>query len=169
MSQLAYTQDPAVAIEGMRVDMSRHVDDLSATADVAISFGLAVTRVAGGAADDRPPRAALPTGAGGITGGAFLGVAVADVTLEQLAAAVGYSIDDALTYRRVGRIWVLVEEAVVLGDDVFVRHAAGAGGTQLGAFRTSADTATAAQVPGASFRSIAGIGGLAIVELVGGI
>jgi hypothetical protein len=39
---------------------------------------------------------------------------------------------------RRGSVYVQVEEAVVAHDVVFVRYAAGAGGTQLGAFRKSA-------------------------------
>lgn len=65
---------------------------------------------------------------------------------------------------RRGSMYVLVEEAVVSHDVVFCRFAAGAGGTQLGAFRKTADTATAAQVKGARFLSSAAAGGLAKVH-----
>ncbi len=66
---------------------------------------------------------------------------------------------------RRGKIWVKVEEAVAPGDPVFARHTAGAGGTTIGAFRKSADTATAAQVPSAVYRTTAAINGLALVEI----
>ena len=48
-----------------------------------------------------------------------------------------------------GAVWLLGEEAMAVGDDVFVRFAAGAGGSQLGAVRNDADTASARQVLGA--------------------
>jgi hypothetical protein len=61
---------------------------------------------------------------------------------------------------------VRVEEAVLPGDPVFVRFAAGAGGTGLGAFRKSADTGSAAQVPnGAVYMTTASAGSLALVEV----
>jgi hypothetical protein len=65
-----------------------------------------------------------------------------------------------------GRIYVVVEEAVTPASAVFVRFAAGVGGTQLGAFRASADTATASAAPaGWRYRSSAAIGGIAELEL----
>src|SRR3990172_9189666 len=48
--------------------------------------------------------------------------------------------------RRQGRIWVFIDETVTPQSPVFVRHTAGAGGTVLGAFRLTADTATAEAV-----------------------
>jgi len=67
--------------------------------------------------------------------------------------------------RRLGRIWVLVEEAVSNGNQAYVRFASGAGGSQLGAFRKSADTATAAALPNAYYRSNALAAGYAVLEL----
>ena len=62
-----------------------------------------------------------------------------------------------------GYIAVKVEEAVTLGAPCFIRFAAGAGGTQLGAFRASADTATAAEHPQWYYASAATSGSIAIV------
>jgi hypothetical protein len=50
-----------------------------------------------------------------------------------------------------GGIWVFTEEAVVDGDPVYVRIASGAGGSQIGAFRNDADTASCVLVPDARF------------------
>lgn len=50
-----------------------------------------------------------------------------------------------------GGIWVYSEEAVSDRDPVYVRTAAGAGGTVLGAFRNDADTASCVRVTGARF------------------
>lgn len=48
-----------------------------------------------------------------------------------------------------GDIWVVCEEAMALNEDVYVRFAAGAGGTQLGAVRDDADTASCQLLPNA--------------------
>ena len=50
-----------------------------------------------------------------------------------------------------GGVYVEVEEAVTVDDDVFVRYADGGGGTEKGIFRTDADTATAAALANARF------------------
>lgn len=62
-----------------------------------------------------------------------------------------------------GYIAVVVEESVVLGDSCFIRFASGAGGTQLGAFRASADTATAEKHTVWYYASAATAGSIAIV------
>lgn len=166
MSQLAYTQDPAVAIEGMLADLGP-TEIRTAIATEAIAFGLGVTREAG-AADDRPPGASLPDAAGDVTSGLFLGIARADTTIEQAATPIGYATDQEFGFVRMGHVWVNAEPVVALGDPLFIRHAAGGGGSQLGASRNDADTASAARVPGASFRSAtAAVANLALVELKG--
>jgi hypothetical protein len=100
--------------------------------------------------------------------GSALGIVVADQARAQdpsVAAAV-YPINSAVPLGRYGRYWVLVEEAVNAGDQAFVRFASGSGGTQLGSFRKSADTATAAALANAYYVTTqATIGGYAVVEV----
>lgn len=163
MSQTAYTQDPAVAVEGMLVDASPNFDLITAVANVAISFGRFVHQVAGGGADDRPPRVALPTATGEVTGTTQVGFSLKDTTLEATVAG-GYAVDDELTVLRNGRIWMLAEDAVSFGDAVFVRFAAGGGGALLGSVRSNADTATAVALPGAWFRSTTAGADFVVVE-----
>lgn len=62
-----------------------------------------------------------------------------------------------------GEIWVKVEETVAVGDPVFVRHTASGGNTRKGAFRKSADTATAIAMANSFYRTAASAGGLAKV------
>ena len=57
--------------------------------------------------------------------------------------AANFAAGETLAVMRKGRIWVITEEAVTPASPVFVRFASGGGGTQLGAFRDDADTATA--------------------------
>lgn len=64
-----------------------------------------------------------------------------------------------------GRIMVQVEEAVTPASPVFVRHTAGAGGTQKGAFRASADTASAVAWTAARFLTSAAAQGVAVLEV----
>jgi hypothetical protein len=66
---------------------------------------------------------------------------------------------------RVVRVLVTVEETVKDGDPVYVRYASGSGGSQLGSFRTSADSSTAALLPNACYRSDASAAGLAVCEI----
>lgn len=62
-----------------------------------------------------------------------------------------------------GAIMVRVEEAIAVGDPVYVRFASGAGGSQLGAFRNDADTATCRLLKGAYW--ITGASGAGVAEL----
>jgi len=64
-----------------------------------------------------------------------------------------------------GYVAVVVEEAVNAGDPCFIRYASGAGGTQLGAFRKSADTSTAAAHPVWYYETAAAIGTIALVRV----
>ena len=166
MAQLVYQQDPDLAIEGGMADISLDREIRSAVVKVDVGFGLFITYAAG-AVDDRTPHAVLPTTALEITDPTALGFALADTTLPgplAPAAAVGWETDSVCRYMRSGCLWVLPEVAVSYGDPVFVRFAAGAGGADLGRTRTDADTASAAQLPGAFFKSTTSAAGLAVIE-----
>ena len=63
-----------------------------------------------------------------------------------------------------GDIAVNGEEAVNAGDQVYIRYASGSGGTQLGAFRKSADTTTAAAHPRWFYATSAAANTIAIVR-----
>lgn len=65
---------------------------------------------------------------------------------------------------KAGSIWVFTEEAVSDQDPVYVRIAAGAGGSVLGAFRNDADTASCVAVSDARFVRNAAAG-VAWIEL----
>jgi hypothetical protein len=159
--QTAVSYSPAVAIEGQIADINNN-DMRSYAAGVDITNGRFVVM---GAADGR---CKLPTATGEITGGKALGIS----TYEPLkmvswpaGTTVPYPQGTTVPVIRKGPVWVKVEEAVVPGDPVFVRFAAGAGGTAPGAFRKSADTATAVQYPGAVYLDTAAANGLARVDL----
>jgi hypothetical protein len=126
---------PAIGLPGMPAD-SGPIDSKTLIATVDIPFGAFVYESAEG-------KCALPTATGNVTG-VRGGVAMRD---PSLASGVGYKVGDPVRVLLKGRVFVLNEEAVTFDDPVFVRHASGAGGTQLGAFRDDADTATASTPP----------------------
>lgn len=160
MSQTAYTLAPKIGVVGGLADGGDN-DVLTKIASVAIPFGCFVVRDA----DDL--KAKLPTVTGDVTtGGKHGGVALATQAMESNANSVPtFPIGKEFPMIRQGRVLVKVEEAVVQGDQAFVRFASGAGGTQLGAFRKSADTATAVALPGAYYSKGAAIGELAVLQL----
>lgn len=158
--QLDYSQNPAVGYPGMMADTGyKHVVS-RVNPDVLIPFGRFVVKHG----DDR--RVKLPTTTGEVTDNGE-GIAIQDWSSEQIdnGLEAGYPLKSAVSVMRQGRCWVKVEEAVAKGDPVFVRFAAGAGGTGLGGIRKSADTATAVAMPGLKFVTSAALGGLAIVEI----
>lgn len=64
-----------------------------------------------------------------------------------------------------GEIWVEVEEAVTPASAVYVRHTASGDNTQLGAFRASSDSSTAAAWTSAAYKSSADAGELARLKV----
>ena len=82
-----------------------------------------------------------------------------------LLTTLGIEQNEVASLLRNGRIWVVVEETIVVGDAVFVRHTTGGGGTQIGAFRNDADTATAQTVPEASWLKGSSTPGIALLQI----
>jgi hypothetical protein len=167
MSQNSYSQNMAVGRAGMVAD-NKTVDIVTrVNPTVAIPFGCAVVK---GTAD-RDVK--LPTAATDITGqGKFQGVALID-TVQSVADsnAPGFVVKSVVPVIQKGVVWVQVEEAVAPTDPVYVRYADGVADntkTQKGAFRKSADTSTAAQVPNARYITSAAAGGFAQVQLLTG-
>lgn len=165
MSQTSYSQTMAIGRAGQLADNGPRDVSSRVAATVAIPFGCAVVK---GTAD-RDVK--LPTAATDITGqGKFQGIALVDMSKESArdSNAAQYAVGDAVATLKKGRCYVVVEEAVAATDPVYVRYADGvadATKTQKGAFRKSADTSTAAQVPNAVYVTSASAGGLAVVEI----
>jgi hypothetical protein len=129
-----------ISTPGVLAD-SGDIDAISCTnaeASASMPFGIAVAK---GTADDD---AILPA----VTNFIPQGIAIYHAAFEQSVqaatpATAGILPKAGLSALRRGRVVVEVEEAVVKNDPVFVRFASGAGGTQKGAIRKSADTSTA--------------------------
>lgn len=70
---------------------------------------------------------------------------------ESQVGTVGVKPDNVLSVMRRGRVYAILEGTCTKGGQVFVRHTAGAGGSQKGAVRADADTASAVLCRGLSF------------------
>lgn len=158
MPQTSYSLTHRIATPGMIADASPHDIRTAINADVvSLPLGIAV-KFSTAAGDEGVATI-------GATTDPIAGIGVYSDTFAE-----GYDIDSTgvkvgtvFGVLEKGAIYVTVEEAVNAGDRAFVRFAAGAGGTQPGAFRKSADTASARQMQGAMYRTSAAAGGLAIL------
>lgn len=172
MAQTSYAINiPAVSYPGQIADDSNVKDVLSAAAfAAALAYGiLAVTDETNTLGFDQLA-ARSPSASGDITVvGAQLGVVLADQARAQNPAFTipTYPQFAAVPCMRAGRVWVLAETAMADGANPFIRFAAGAGGTVLGSFRNSADTATAVQMAAgqAVVRGTTTAAGYAVIEL----
>ena len=157
--QTTFVYDKVAGYPGCVADAVDTVRESKAAA-AAVNFGTFVCRRASPV--DGDDQCANPAATADVTARGR-GIALRDETRKHTT---GYETNDQVSFLRRGRVWVTVEEAVLQDDAVFVRFASGAGGTQLGAFRKSADTATAVALPGAIYKTAqATIGGLAMVEI----
>jgi hypothetical protein len=106
----------------------------------------------------------------------FLGVAVGDSATVESSYYVGspapvdsdpiYENHASVPVLAAGRIWVRTEDACVERGPVYVRIAASGANTQIGAFRSDADTASAVLVPNARWDRDSSAGGLNILVLI---
>ncbi len=156
--QLNYPAGMEPGFPGMKLDLT---DDYvrshhNAEASAEIPFGVAVAQ------GTHPEAAILPTSAGARIIGITLHSHV--YARPEEVGDVGVKPKVTLNVLSRGTCWVRTESAVVVGARPFVRFAAGAGGTQLGAFRGDADTATAVELTGGRFLNSASAGGLVQVE-----
>lgn len=104
----------------------------------------------------------LPDSAGEITAITAGGIAMRD---PNRASTEGYKTGDLVRVCTRGKIFVLAEETVVIGDTPFARHTSGGGGSQKGAFRNDADTASAATPANTKFYRGGGTAQPPVLEL----
>ena len=142
--QTEYLLDPIRALSG-NIERTSVADTDSKIAEGNIKFGRAVVAGTNAKIQVKTPVGATPK---------FLGVAVRDLARENFLDGeerTYYKEKDTLSILRSGYINVEIEAPVSIGDPVFYRHTAGAGGTELGIFRNDDDTATCAEIKGARF------------------
>lgn len=160
--QTSVTQ-PGFAYPGLLVDVgfNNYVQSFVNADTTTIDFGLGVVR---GNADRK---ALLPTS----DSQEFLGVTVRDEMRENtflngVSGGSPYQIGEMMgVLTKQGKIWVIVEDAVIAGGAVYCRFLANGALTQLGAFRSNADTVSTVDhaflIPNAQYYSSASAGGYA--------
>jgi len=170
MAQTSYTIDiPAVSYPGQIADASKVLDVLSVlNVAAAIPFGVFVSKdLSNSGGFDKLAGKVPATGTDITTLGSLLGVALCEQTLAQdsSVAVPTWPIKSAMPVMRKGRVWVLSETDVTDGAQIYVRHTASGGNTQLGKVRKDADSATAALAPGCVFRGTYASAGYVCVEI----
>lgn len=154
MSQTSYPTKMGIALEGQIADMQPH-SIAGYAAEVEVGFGIGVTQ------GTKDTQCKLP----GATGFKLLGVTVHSHAREKDAATQA----DMVGVMRQGAIYVRPEQAVTPADPVYVRHTANGAGKTPGRFRADDDkiagTASADLIANARWRTSAGAGELAILEI----
>lgn len=163
MSQTTYDAVHDEAFAGMPADSAPgEIHTLSNEEVAAIPFGVAIAQ---GATDagGKLPASALDR---------ILGIALHTFANDNIGLVntplVAIKPKAAINVMRDGGIKVLVEEAVLKGDEAYVRIADGVADvtrTQKGAFRKSTDSGTAVRLRGAFFRNSVAADKFAIVDL----
>lgn len=162
MSQLSYSTYQSAAFAGMLYDNGDNdiLSYISEEASAVMPFGIAVAK---GTADFGA--LLMVNGSSVIVGLAAHTHQVDPGQAGNTPAGAGIPPKYAINVLKRGRMYVQVEEAVTPASPVFVRFAAGAGGTQKGAIRASADTATAVAWTAARFLTSASANGYAVIEV----
>lgn len=147
MSQTSYSVDPQVGYRGLLADpgMDKYALSLANGSAAAQGFGIMVRRDA-----TNPEKQFDIFSAASQTP---VGILVHSHAREDLSLAdpLGIALLETASVIRRGRIWVAIEEDIAVGDDVYFRHTAGGGGSEIGAFRNDADTVSADQITNAQW------------------
>jgi hypothetical protein len=162
MSQTSYSTYQGLPFAGVLADNGEKsvLSYINAEASANMPFGIGMAKGTG------DQDAILMVNASSVIVGVALHThAVEPGTLAATPVGAGVPPKTPVASLTRGRVYVTVEEAVTPASPVFVRHTAGAGGTQKGAFRASADTATAVAWTAARFLTSAGAGGQAVLEV----
>ena len=160
--QTAYAINLNLGAEGQLADDSQIKDVLSLIGTVDVPMGKVVAKDSSG---DNMGK--LPTSGSDI----MMGVALRAQVVQPNTIPGGLNVyplgGPAVSVLHVGRVLVKPEQSMVPGDAVFVRFAAGAGGTVKGSIRKDADTASAVAWPKAKILStVDSASGLCVLEIV---
>lgn len=162
MSQLTYTLDNPVAVEGALYDGAMVRDKVSALVELAAGIRVAKAVIKG--TDD--DQVVLPGLATDITGGLVTGVSFIDLTLETPVGGIPlYSENDSIPLMRKGRLWVITEGAAVKDAAVFVRFQNGDDVATFDGGFSGVNTADHDLLSTAKWFTSAGAGELAVLEV----
>ena len=160
--QLTYEVEGPIGVDGQRIEAYGLGFVITGIAEAAaLPAGKLVVFDTAGGRTDKAVKA--PSATGQVT--TVLGVA--GITLwDPTYPEPPYPIGQALPVIRKGRVAIAAETALAIHTNPFVRFAAGAGGTVLGALRADADTATAVAAPYLHVvKASTAAGDIAIVEI----
>lgn len=161
-AQTSYTIDPPIAREGMLADGQYTVfSKLVGEAD-GIPAGRVVVHDPD-ATDPSDRKAYLPRDTADVTSRTW-GISIYDAGKMPNTPEAEFEVTYSMPIARTGRVWMVSEDAVVVGGPVFVRFVA-TDPEELGRVRSDADGADAVALPGARFITNAGAGELVQVEI----
>lgn len=152
--------DLAVTIDSTTGDADWSISE-TVTFEASLPFGVFAVLDS----DRGPGHCRLPNATGDI-GNKTLGVSI-QVTAQEPNNSEGHDHGEVVPLMNQGRIWVLAEETMAAGDNVFIRFTSGAGGSQLGVIRNDSDSSTCTQLTRARVMDYVLVGSdkLALVEL----
>lgn len=160
MGQTSYAYQPNIGFPGMKADSGPYDAVTAANSEVTLEMPFGVWGMRG-AADNK---ALLPASSGAQIIGCLMHDMEYAVPTELGVLGLKRYIPGAWMTR--GRIYVLTEQAVNKGDQVFARYAASGNGTQLGASRKDADSASAVAIPGCYYHTSTTAAGIAVVQVL---
>jgi len=114
-----------------------------------IPFGVVVAEGTASTVQGTPDKAILMVDANSVVAGVMIHAHNYD--RESQMGATGVKPTNLLNVLKRGQVYAVLEGTCTKGGQVFVRHSTGAGGSQKGAVRANADTATAVLCRGLSF------------------
>lgn len=157
MSQTSYSNTYTAGFEGMLADGGSPdiISKVNGEASTDLIFGRGVRETSAGAVNFSA------------AGQALLGVPVhMQKDAASLAGSGAIPPKETFNVLRRGRIWVKAEQAVAVGDPVYVRHTVNGGTTAVGRFRKDIDTANAILISNARWASTtSGADQMAVLEI----
>ena len=131
-------------------------------ASAEVPFGAVVAQGTAGSAGT-PDKAILMVDANSVPVGVLIHSHA--YNRETQLGTTGVKPTNVIDVMRKGRIYALFEGSVTKGNNAFIRHTAGVGGSQKGALRADADTASAVVCRGISFAETKSGGGYVLVNV----
>lgn len=142
------------AFAGMLADIRDSETDsyVQGEASAEIPFGVVVAQGTASAVDGTPDDAILMVDANSKIVGVHLhSHAFTKNTVDAQVGDTGVKPENLISVLREGRVYAVLEGTCTKGAQAYVRHTAGAGGSQKGALRADADIATAVICKGITF------------------
>lgn len=160
----SYTEQSR-AFAGMKCDLREDTVEtyVQGEASAEIPFGVVVAEGTASTVEGTPDKAILMVDANSKPAGVLLHAHNFD--RETQLGTTGVKPANLISVLKKGEVYAVLEGTCTKGGQVFVRHTAGAGGSQKGAVRADADTASAVLCRGLSFAETKASNGDGLVKL----